>query len=217
MSLSITNALLQIGTIIQSTELQDFPLLIKNLLTSRNNQIKQLAAPLLTPTGLKAVLTALLDADRSVSVLEWATEHTCNNMKLEICQVAHKESGLHFDASHAHAADVLGFDLSYIASVYKDYAPLAWRIIQALLDANGDAHRCKWPNTGISNYGRQYKEDEVSLGDVMRPQETRGDGTSDTIVEEEHESSDDTIQRNNALLKIVRGYVRLWWEQRWQQ
>jgi len=43
----------------------------------------------------------------------------------------------------------------------------------------------------------------------MRPQETRGNGTSDTIVEEEHESSDDTIQRNNALLKIVRGYVRL--------
>ncbi len=146
MSLSITNALLQIGTIIQSTELQDFPLLIKNLLTSRNNQIKQLAAPLLTPTGLKAVLTALLDADRSVSVLEWATEHTCNNMKLEICRVAHKESGLHFDASHAHAADVLGFDLSYIASVYKDYTPSAWRIIQALLDANGDARRCKRPN-----------------------------------------------------------------------
>src|SRR5258708_40270814 len=92
-SLSITNALLQIGTIIQSTELQDFPSLIKNLLTSQNNQIKQLAAPLLTPTSLKAVLTMLLDADQSVSVLEWATEHTCNNMKLEINLVAHKESG----------------------------------------------------------------------------------------------------------------------------
>src|SRR5258708_13874344 len=109
MSFSITNALLQIGMIIQSTELQDFPSLIKNLLTSRNNQIKQLAAPLLTPTGLKAVLTALLDADRSISVLEWATEHTCNNIKLEIRQVSHKESDLHFDASHAHPAAVLRF------------------------------------------------------------------------------------------------------------
>ncbi len=143
MSLSVTNALLQIGMIIQSTELQDFPSLIKNLLTSWNNQVKQLAAPLLTPTSLKAVLTMLLDADQSISVLEWATEHTCNNMKLEIHQAAHKESGLHFDASHAHAVDVLGFDLSYIASVYEDYAPSAWRIIQALLDANGDACRCK--------------------------------------------------------------------------
>ena len=84
MSLSVTNALLQIGMIIQSTELQDFPSLIKNLLTSWNNQVKQLAAPLLTPTSLKTVLTMLLDADPSVSVLEWATEHTCNNMKLEI-------------------------------------------------------------------------------------------------------------------------------------
>ena len=123
-------------------------------------------------------------------------------MKLEIHQAAHKESGLHFYASHPHAMDMLGFDLSYIESVYKDYTPSAWRIIQALLDANGDAHRHKQPNTGISNYGRWYNEDKVSLGDVMRPQEASGNGTSDTIVEGEHESLDDTIQRENALLKL---------------
>ncbi len=153
MSSSVTNALLQIGTIIQCMELQDFPSLIKHLLTSQNNWVKQLAAPLLMPAGLKSVLTTLLESDPSISVLGWASECACNNMKSEICQVSLKESGLHFDTSHSHAhsADVLGFDLSHIASVYEQYAPLAWKMIQTLLDANGDAHRCKQPDTSISN------------------------------------------------------------------
>ena len=56
-------------------------------------------------------------------------------------RAAQSQTGLYFDASHAHAADVLRFDLSHIASVYERNAPSTWKTIQILLNVSEDPHR----------------------------------------------------------------------------
>ena len=45
-------------------------------------------------------------------------------------------SGLHFNASHACSANLVGFNLEGIAEKFESAAPATWSLVQMLLDAN---------------------------------------------------------------------------------
>src|SRR5258705_8769827 len=144
---------------IEQSPLRSIPELLRHILTSNIPDYQTSTHAIKTSNGTRLILdTLLLHACRS-TVTKWAIDVAWDAFKQEIIRASNVETGLHFNTSMAHSANLIGFDLQQISSKLEEAAPFTWSIIQTLLDANSHAqhHRQKGPKQ-VTNYENWYKD-----------------------------------------------------------
>ena len=119
---------------IEQSPLQNVPTFVSHILENEM-EYRASVAPINSCQGTHVILDSLLRVCQS-TVLEWAINTSKDILRQELIQASNVRSGLHFNASHAHSADLVGFDLEDIAGKLKTAAPLTWDLVQTLLDAN---------------------------------------------------------------------------------
>ena len=87
---------------------------IEVLLSSQNLALQTLVTLIKSKDITQHILNALAHACRE-TVINWAIEQACGTFESEILQVSRVESGLHFNVSQAHMANVLSFNLEDIS------------------------------------------------------------------------------------------------------
>jgi hypothetical protein len=125
---------------IQASLIRNVMGFIEVLLSSKNLALQALTAPMKSEDGTWCILDLLLAHACRDTVIDWAVEQACEWFKSEILQVSRAESGLHFNASQAHAANILDFDLEEIVQKLEVLAPCTWGVVQAVLNANPVMH-----------------------------------------------------------------------------
>jgi len=191
-SLSVSIILKQI----EQSPLRNIPNLLSHILHRQIDYAASTAA-IKSPHGTHCILNALLHACRP-TVVQWAINISQDTYRNEIIRASDITSGLHFNASHAHSAELEGFDMKEIAGKFESAAPLTWSLVQTLLDANGVArcHKQAMPiGDGIENVGSAINEDTMEVPDIGNRM-PEGDHVSDSQYEHTGESE------KSALLRI---------------
>src|SRR5258708_986015 len=117
--------------------------LVEVSLSSQNLVLQALVTLMKFKDGTWCILNAFLAHACRETIVDWVIEQACKMFKNEILQVSRAESGLHFNASQAHTADILSFNLEDITQTFKALAPCTWHMVQDLLDSNPVAHQSR--------------------------------------------------------------------------
>ena len=120
---------------IEESPLHTIPYFLRHILDSEREEYKVSAAAIKSPPGTHLILDSLLHASRP-TVIKWAVSITTDILKQEIIRALNIETGLHFNATHARSADLVGFDLAWIVETFEGTAPLTWNLVQTLLAAD---------------------------------------------------------------------------------
>src|SRR5260370_34002851 len=86
-----------------------------------------------SPTGTHLILNTLLCTCHP-TVTKWVIEVAQEIFTNKIIRASDMRMGLHFKASQAHSAELIGFNIQQIEKKFDEVAPLTWGVVQTLLD-----------------------------------------------------------------------------------
>ena len=118
---------------IEQSTLQTIPNMLQHLLMSGTPEYQALISAIQSPTGTHLILNALLCTCHP-TVTKWVIEVAQEIFRNEIIRASDMRTGLHFKASQACSAELIGFDIQQIEKKFEEVAPLMWGVVQTLLD-----------------------------------------------------------------------------------
>ncbi|KIJ50024.1 hypothetical protein M422DRAFT_245814 [Sphaerobolus stellatus SS14] len=71
-------------------------------------------------------------------LLDWCKHIVLGEIQQEILTLAKKSNGLHFNATHAHAAQLQDFSMEDMSTQFEQRAPVFWSFLFTIMNTSGD-------------------------------------------------------------------------------
>ncbi|KIJ35817.1 hypothetical protein M422DRAFT_261770 [Sphaerobolus stellatus SS14] len=91
-------------------------------------------------------------------LLDWCKHIALGEIQQEILILAKKSNGLHFNATHAHAAQLQDFSMDDMSTHFEQRAPVFWSFLFTIMNTSGDPLKQKHRASERVTIKRNWKQ-----------------------------------------------------------